>query len=516
MTRLRALLAAPLFLLPACATTPAAQESAVQESAASGGPTRTVTLPQAQDPYFVDAAAALAQRAPEGRARNVILFIGDGMGVATVTATRIYAGQRNGGDGESYDLMMDQAPHSAFSRTYSHDFQTPDSAATATAMTTGVKTNSGVLGVVSAATLGDCAAGQANAIPTLFELAEAQGLSTGIVSTARITHATPASTYAHSAHRDWENDAVAAATGGGDCVDIARQLVEWPAGDGFEIALGGGRANFLPNTIADPEAASIMGQRRDGRDLTAEWAARPDHAFVWNAEQFAATDFASPTRVLGLFSPSHMAYELQRAQDPAGEPSLAEMTRAAITRLSQDQDGYVLMIEAGRIDHGHHEGRAQLALGDAVAMDDAIRVALEMTNREDTLIIATADHSHTLTISGYARRNNPITGLSADEDSPHAGALDGKPYTTLGYANGPGAVFAGEGPAARERPDASSVDTSDPLYRVQALVPLMSETHGGEDVPVFAWGPGAEAFAGTIEQQVIFHAMAHALGFRFR
>jgi alkaline phosphatase len=409
---------------------------------------------------------------------------------------------------------MDQAPHSAFSRTYSHDFQIADSAATATAMTTGVKTNSGVLGVAAAARLGDCAAGQANAIPTLFELAEAEGLSTGIVSTARITHATPAAAYAHAAHRDWENDAVAAATGGADCIDIARQLVEWPAGDGLEIALGGGRANFLPNTIADPEAASINGQRRDGRDLTAEWAARPDHVYVWNAAQFAATNFASPTRVLGLFAPSHMAYELQRANDPAGEPSLAEMTRAAITRLSQDQDGYVLMIEAGRIDHAHHEGRAQLALADAVAMDEAIGVALEMTNREDTLIVATADHSHTLTIAGYVRRNNPITGLSSDEDG--AGAADGKPYTTLGYANGPGAVFAGAGPAARERPDLSGVDVNDPGFRAQALVPLASETHAGEDVPVFAWGPGAEAFAGTIEQQVIFHAMAHALGFRFR
>ncbi|NWG53739.1 MAG: alkaline phosphatase [Hydrogenophilaceae bacterium] len=508
MTRLRALLAAPLFLLPACAT--------VEDAALNAPPSRAVAIPQTQDPYFADAAAALAARAPQGRARNVILFIGDGMGVSTVTAARIYAGQRQGGDGESYDLAMDQAPHSAFSRTYSHDFQVADSAATATAMTTGVKTNSGVLGVASAARLGDCAAGQANSIPTLFELAEAQGLSTGIVSTARITHATPAAAYAHAAHRDWENDAVAAAGGAGACHDIARQLIEWPAGDGFEIALGGGRANFLPNTIADPEAPQIMGQRRDGRDLTAEWTAKSGHAYIWNAQQFAATDFSSDVRVLGLFSPSHMAYELQRGADPAGEPSLAEMTRAAITRLSQDREGYVLMIEAGRIDHAHHEGRAQLALADTVAMDEAIRTALAMTSREDTLIIATADHSHTLTIAGYARRNNPITGLSADEESPRPGALDGKPYTTLGYANGPGAVFAGEGPAARERPDLSGVDTSDPAFRVQALVPLASETHAGEDVPVYAWGPGAEAISGTIEQQLIFHAMAHALGFRFR
>jgi len=507
--RLRALLLAPLLVLPACAT---AQEGAV--ASAGRQATRDANVPQAQDSYFTEAAALIASRNPEGRARNVILFIGDGMGVTTVTAARIYAGQTQGVDGESYDLTMDSAPHSAFSRTYSHNFQIADSAATAVAMTTGAKTNSGVLGVTHEVSLGDCAATNAHRAETLFELAEEAGLSTGIVSTARITHATPAAAYAHSPHRDWENDAVTAAANASACPDIARQLIEWPVGDGFEIALGGGRANFLPNTAPDPEGAPIMGQRRDGRDLTAEWSARPGHAYVWTAEQLAGVNLNSDERVLGLFSPSHMAYELDRPRDPGGEPSLAEMTRAAITRLARNPDGYVLMIEGGRIDHAHHDGRAAYALSETVAYDEAIRVALAMTSREDTLIIATADHSHTLTISGYARRNNPITGLSSDEDG--ALAADGRPYTTLGYANGPGAVFAGEGPAARERPDLSDVDTTDPSFRAQALVPMPAETHGGEDVPVYAWGPGSEVIAGTIEQNVIFHAMAHALGFRFR
>jgi alkaline phosphatase len=503
--------AALALALAACAT-----ETAPLHTEAPA-PTRAVApLPQEADAYFA-AAAARAARAPTARARNVILFIGDGMGVATVTAARIYAGQSQGQDGESYELTLDTFPHLALSRTYSHDFQISDSAATTTAMTTGVKTRSGMLGVMSAAELGNCASAQGQSARTLFEMAEEAGLATGIVSTARITHATPAATYAHIPHRNWESDADMPADAAA-CPDIARQLVEWPAGDGFEIAMGGGRRNFLPATMADPEAPDVLGRRLDGRDLAAEWAAKPGHVLVWNAAQFAAVDFASDVRILGLFSPSHMAYESQRADDSGGgEPSLAEMTAAAITRLSQEPDGYVLMVEGGRIDHAHHEGRAGEALSETVAFDAAIRRALEMTSRDDTLIVATADHSHVLTIAGYAARGNPILGISvgdAGAESPRV-ARDGRPYTTLGYMNGPGAAFDPARPdAAHSRADLSDVDTADLGFHQQALVPLQSETHGGEDVPFYAWGPGADGFAGTIEQNVSFHLMARALGLR--
>jgi alkaline phosphatase len=480
--------------------------------AACASTTPAVQLTQSSDPYFIAGAAELSRLAPtrRARARNVILFVGDGMGIATVTAARIYAGQARGVDGESFDLVMDTAPHSAFSRTYSHDYQIADSAATATALVTGVKVRSGVLSVSSDVALGNCAAQGEHHVTTLFEAAEGAGLSTGVVTTARLTHATPAATYAHAAHRNWENDVVAAAAHASDCPDIARQLIEWPAGDGFEIALGGGRANFLPSTQADPETAAVRGARGDGRDLTAEWAARPGHTFVWNKAQLSAADLSGGARVLGLFSPSHMAYEIDRSRDVGGEPSLAEMTAAAITRLSQDADGYVLLVEGGRIDHAHHDGRAARALAETVAMDEAIGTALEMTNDADTLVLVTADHSHTLTISGYARRGNPILGLSVgDEDGGLGGGSDGVPYTTLGYQNGPGAV------RQTPRPNLSNVDTTNPDFRQQALVPLLSETHGGEDVPVFAWGPGSDAVTGTIEQNTIFHILARSLGLEF-
>lgn len=474
--------------------------------------------PQINDPYF-QAGAARVAAAPAGqRARNVILFVGDGMGVATVTAARIYAGQRQGLDGESYNLAMDTFPRVALSRTYGADAQISDSAPTATALVSGVKTNDGVLGLTAGVRPMQCEGADQFISRSLFEIAEEAQMATGIVSTARITHATPGAAYSHTAGRDWENDVNAARDGASACVDIARQLIEWPAGDGFEIALGGGRANFLPNTTADPETPSERGLRADGRDLIAEWSARPGHVFVWNSEQLAAA--APDAQVLGLFSRSHMAYESLRMQDPGGEPSLAEMTAISIQRLAQQPNGYVLMIEGGRIDHAHHEGRAGDALSETVSFDTAIRTALDMTSRDDTLIIVTADHSHTLSMSGYARRGTPILGLSTDSSGAVALARDNLPYTTLGYMNGPGAVLPpatqGQPPRAATRPDLTHVDTQALSFEQQSLYPTQSETHGGEDVAIYAWGPGDEAVGGTMEENTVFHVMARALGFAWR
>jgi alkaline phosphatase len=212
--------------------------------------------------------------------------------------------------------------------------------------------------------------------------------------------------------------------------------------------------------------------------------------------------------VLGLFEPDHMRYEADRGKDKAGEPSLAEMTRAAINMLRGNRRGYVLLVEGGRIDHAHHDGNARRALEDTVALDEAVRTAMNMVDLKDTLLLVTSDHSHTLTISGYPARANPILGIVASPPDRPTKARDGKPYTTLGYANGPGAL------TASPRPDPSVEDTAALDYRQQATVPLGSETHGGEDVVVRASGPMAHLFRGTIEQHTIFHIMREALARR--
>jgi alkaline phosphatase len=450
-----------------------------------------------------------AARPIERRAKNVIIFIGDGMGVSTLTAGRIYQGQRAGLDGESFQTAMDGLAHTALVKTYGHDAQVVDSAPSATAILAGVKTGNGVIGLGPEAKPGDCASGRGAEVPSIFALAQQTGRATGIISTARITHATPAATYAHTADRDWEADSrLTPAARAAGCVDIARQLVEGPVGSRLDLILGGGRQMFLPTTAADPEYPDQRGVRADGRNLIEAWQRRTGGRFVWNARDFAALDPVRDRRVLGLFEPDHMQYEADRTLDR--EPSLADLTRAAIARLGRDRDGYLLMVEGGRIDHAHHGGNARRALEDTVAFDQAVKAALDAVDLRDTLVLVTSDHSHVFTIAGYPARGNPILGMVAERPGDPVEARDGKPYTTLGYLNGPGAV------TSLPRPDPSNHDTTALDYKQQALVPLGSETHAGEDVVVRASGPWAHLFRGTIEQHTIYHVVREAMTGRAR
>ncbi|WP_321394460.1 alkaline phosphatase [Emcibacter sp.] len=450
--------------------------------------------------------------------KNVILFIGDGMGVSTVTAIRIYEGQLRGMSGEENTLSWEAFPRVALSKTYNTNQQVPDSAGTATAIYTGVKTKAGVLGVGPDVIRADCASTPGTELPTILELAEEQGLSTGVVTTARLTHATPGASYAHISERDWEADSEmpkeALEQG---CKDVALQFVDFNKGNGIEVALGGGRRNFLPATMIDPEYAIKTGERHDGRDLTREWQAKhPDGAYVWNAEQFAAIDPAATDRLLGLFEPGHMQYDYDRTKDGSREPSLAEMTEKAIKVLSRNDKGYFLMVEGGRIDHGHHDGRAAMALTDGVALNEAVKMADSLTDDADTLIIVTADHSHTFIMAGYPTRGNPILGKvigNDDHGNPektYSLMEDGKPYTTLGYQNGPGGIWPADD-HHYERRDLTDVDTTDPEFVQQALLPRKSETHGGEDVAIYAKGAGAEKIGGVMEQNLIFDALKQVL-----
>jgi len=504
--------------------------------------------PREANAWFADGRQAVrrAARFVEGEpaAKNVILFVGDGMGVSTVTAARILEGQRRGQPGEENRLAFETLPHLALAKTYTTDSQVADSAGTMTALMTGVKTKTGVLGVDEGIQRGRFESVEAASVPTLLEEAEDRGLATGIVSTATVTHATPAGCYAHVPFRFWEDDSrMSPEARKAGFPDIARQLVELPHGDGIEVALGGGRTHFRPSSEVDPEDPSSRGGRLDGRDLVRAWqAGRPGSAYVWNREGLRGLDRAKTTRVLGLFEPGDMKWEGERRTDRAGEPSLAEMTDLAIDLLSRDPDGFFLMVEGGRIDHGHHVGSAYHALTDTIAFSDAVRVALEKTDPRETLVVVTADHSHTLTISGYPKRGNPILGkvvavdwLTEGKVSISLDALD-RPYTTLSYANGPGYTGAStsqpEGPhhlphdpcdarppyachyrgATQGRPDLSTVDTAATRYLQEATVPMPQETHAGEDVPIYAGGTRSALFHGVKEQSYVYHAMVEALG----
>lgn len=525
-----ACLLASTLLVAACATTapPAAPGVAPAATPATSVAVPTIQRPQEESAqwWFRDGAAQAAQRgAMGGQAKNVILFVGDGMSLPTVAAARILDGQRKGGAGEDNRLSWEHFPATALSKTYNTDMQTPDSAGTMSAMATGVKTRAGVISIGQSADFGDCKGALDAPMITLWQLAAGSGMATGVVTTTRVTHATPAATFSHSANRGWESDsAMPAEALAAGCADIARQLIESPYGSGLDVLMGGGRTNFMPSTQSDPEYPEEAGRRDDGRDLIASWKQRrPDGTYVWNAEQFAAAPTDKP--LLGLFEPSHMQYEHDRPGDPAGEPSLAEMTAAAITRLSRNRNGFVLLVEGGRIDHAHHDGNAYRALTDTIAMAEAVEVADRLTSADDTLILVTADHAHTLSFVGYPARGNPILDkVREDRDGKRVLALDARklPYTTLSYANGPGYTGASDtqpaGPKrfphktrgyqpATGRPDLGPVDTTAPDYLQEALVPTASESHGGDDVGIWARGPGSAAVRGSVEQNAIFHFM---------
>lgn len=490
--------------------------------------------------WYTDAQTRLAEklvRTQANNAKNVILFVGDGMGISTLTAARILKGQNAGATGEEGFLEFESFPYAALVKTYNVDAQTPDSAGTMTAMVTGVKTDAGVIGVDEDVVRGDCASVAGNELVTSLELAEIKGLSTGVVTTARITHATPASTYAKSAERNWEDisDMPAQAVANG-CEDIASQLIGFEDNlekrypgvnvDGIEVVMGGGRRHFLPRDAkfnSNDAVSPIEGDRTDNRDLTAEWLAKYSAGvYVTDSAGFNAIDVTSTERMLGLFNESHMQYEADRGNDIAGEPSLADMTAKAIGILGKNSKGFFLTVEGGRIDHGHHAGSAYNALTDTLAFEAAVKTAINTTNPDDTLILVTADHSHVFTIAGYPKRGNPILGkvVSVGSTTP-ATADDGKPYTTLGYTNGLGfADLGGEtnadvryGLAGKAgRADLMAVNSEASGFHQEALVPLGSETHAGEDITIHAKGPGAYKVNGTMEQNAVFHIIGQALG----
>lgn len=416
------------IIMPVLAVTAAVISACSSLSPASDNRVMNVFIPE-ENHWFISGEATVADRAgffnlPSQQAKNIILFIGDGMSLSTIAAARIFAGQQRGESGEENQLSFEAFPFAGLSKTYNVDAQTPDSAGTMTAMMSGIKTNMGLIGLTEFSQRGLCEPNKYLA-PTALELAELAGKATGIVTTTRVTHATPAATYAHSADRNWEDisDMPAEAIAAG-CLDIAKQFVRFPQlmterygieVDGPEVVFGGGRRHFLPNSVefnSVDAVSTIEGDRIDGRNLIDEWkGVHPQGLVLFDQSGFnQLTKNNTSGPVLGLFNESHMRFESDRANDISGEPSLSDMTRKAIELLEGSKKGYFLMVESGRIDHAHHVGNAFNALNETVELAKAVRIASEKTNADDTLIIVTADHGHVMTFAGYPRRGNPILG----------------------------------------------------------------------------------------------------------
>ncbi|XP_076359342.1 alkaline phosphatase-like [Tachypleus tridentatus] len=428
------------------------------------------------------------------------------MGLTTITAARILRGQHRGQSGEETSLAFDKFEHVALAKTYNIDSQVGDSGACATALLSGVKSRYETLGLDDSGLYENCLSSITARIPCLTDWTQQEGKATGLVTTTRVTHATPAAMYAHSASRYWESDDKMPEDARNTCKDIARQLVEDEPGRHINVILGGGRRHFLPQSIRDPESPANVGRRGDGRNLIEEWLKDKEmrelrHRFVWKKEDFEVVDTGKIDYLLGLFDYSHMTYETDRDSSPSGEPSLAEMTQKAIEILRRNPHGFFLLVEGGRIDHAHHFNNAYRALTDTLALESAVNKALEMTREDDTLIVVTSDHSHVFTFGGHPKRGNPILGTD-----DHVSDVDSLPYTTLLYSNGPG--YSRNFPLGRQ--NLTGIDTEHKNYVQQSAVPRRWDTHGGEDVTVYAHGPMSHLFRGVFEQTYIPHAMAYA------
>lgn len=283
--------------------------------------------------------------------KNVIFLIGDGTGFVQLTS-----GQYNT-VGAAGLLSIQTMPVTGIVKTYSANSLITDSASGATAYSCGEKTDNGMIAQLPDGS--DC--------KTILELAEEKGLSTGLVSTSGITHATPASYAAHVPSR-------------GMYSEIAEQYLT----SGVEVFLGGGTEYFLPSSHSDSE-------RDDDRNLIEEFEA-DGYQFLKNVQDLKQSE---GEKLLGLFAPSGMPSE-------GRTPTLEEMSKKAIEVLSKNEDGFFLMIEGSQIDWGGHDNDVEYVLREVEDFDNAVEIVLDFAQKNgETLVIVTADHeTGGMTING--------------------------------------------------------------------------------------------------------------------
>ena len=442
--------------------------------------------------------ASTMRLAPKPQAKNIIFFLGDGMGPTTITAARIYKA------GEDGLLNFERLDRTARIKTYSADAQVTDSAPSMGAYMTGVKINNDVISLKDAKpvapakdgngnpTLDRCGASNGTAPMTILELAKGAGKSVGAITTTELTHATPASTFSHVCDRDMG-------------YTIAQQIVPGGAGyntrlkDGVDVLMGGGRIHFTPfDAKANPKG------RGDGRNLVLEL--EKQGYFIAGTRADMASSRPGQ-KFLGLYGDSHLDYASKRRPT---QPTLAEMTAKSIELLSANPKGFFLMVEGGKIDHALHDTNARNAMIETVDFDEAIQTALDRMRAIDpgldnTLIVVTADHDHTMVLNGYPKRGSPVLDIVRGyRDGEPTRDADGKTFTTLVFGNGPNR------PDLRLDVDSAKAQAED--YHQETGVKWSSESHGGGDVKLYAAGAGSAPFRGTMENTHVFTLMKAAAG----
>jgi alkaline phosphatase len=465
------------------------------------------------------------------KAKNVIFFLGDGMGSAPITAARILSKGITEGR-YSGMLEMDRMEYRGMVTTSGYDSIATDSANSMSAYMCGHKSSVNAMGVYVAS---DPDPARHPRVETITELLKrTRGMSVGIVTTAEVQDATPAAVFAHTRRRSEYQD----------IMDQALKSSQQP-----DVILGGGSASLLPQSVPGS-------RRKDERDLVKEFQAQ---GFAWVASRAQLKSVMSgvaPDKLLGLFHLGHMNFYMDRefqknpnAPNPSqsiiapqfnDQPTLTEMTTAALQVLEKNLNGFFLMVEAASIDKAEHPLDWQRAVYDTIEFDQALGAAKRWAaNRDDTLIVVTADHNHAMSIAGTNDANRGVgrqaNGVYAEAGFPNYVDTNGDgfpdnpdPSRTLfvtfsnhpdfhddfrfkqaGYIepalidrnapNGPTAV------ANPERDSPAELQLGNLDYAQTNCV------HTVEDVPLGASGPGAARFNGVLDNTDVFFAMMDAL-----
>jgi len=439
-----------------------------------------------------------------GRARNIIFLVSDGMSLGTLTLAERHLRMHQNRSTHWLSLYSRPDIRRALMDTSSANSLVTDSAAASSAWGCGHKVKNGSLNVTP----------EGVSRPTIMRLARENGRATGLVSTATITHATPAGFAANNSFR-------------GDEADIASQYLDLR----IDTLLGGGAQYFTP------------AKRKDGRELFDEFQ-RAGYHVARDYDSLCAAPADGP--LLGIFTEGHLPFDLDHRADPAQLstiPRLPDMARAAINRLSRAPDGFVLQIEGARVDHAAHLNDIGGLLHDQLAFDEAIGAAIEFAaGRDDTLVIVTSDHGNAnpglngaggsfdsrggsygdtekcfKRIAGFRRTNSAILSPLNAESTPA--------QISERVAEGTGITLADDDlellsralrkdPAPREgyRVRNAPLITFAQILANYIAVGWTGTQHTTDFVELCAFGPGSEPIQGLIQNTDLFGIMTHAIG----
>jgi len=387
---------------------------------------------------------------------GIILFVGEGLSPSQLAAARVYGG------GADSHLALDSMPASALLINYSNDFAAPDSAAAATALATGIKTNNRAIGVDP----------KGKPVRNIIELARAAGRACGLITNSNLTDATSAAFYAHAS----ETDVVE---------ELALSLT---SGNQFDIILGGGAAAFLPS--------AKNGARHDERDLVLEMR-RNGYDIVQSKADLETVPRWRRPKLFGAFNKAELSYAGQVANGPE-QPSLPDMVRRAVELLQFNPRGYLLIVDAGLIRHAQRQNNGERTLGEVLELDRAVAVAREYAGSKSLILVAGDCAIGGLSFNGFPFRKDSgvaILGIGSN----------GFPW--LSWATGPHGIKrypVTSSPAPNEQSETLRQNSDLQTAAEPAAIYSPQALNAVGDVILFGVGPGAQQISGTMDNTNVF------------